>query len=112
MQQLSAQNFREVDEETRCLLIVLAGEAAETRGYVFFSEVQFIPEADLKAIDDLWRHTTTIGSATTGSTTPSKRDSPPPHRPRRLLIILAAVKANKTTNTTGGFKGLMTDPNL
>ncbi|KAK9926293.1 hypothetical protein M0R45_023531 [Rubus argutus] len=54
-QQFSAQNFREADEETRRLLIVLAGEAAQTRGYVFFSEVQFIPEADLKAIDDLWR---------------------------------------------------------
>ncbi len=33
----------------------MAGEAAVKRGYVFFSEVQFIPEADLKAIDDLWR---------------------------------------------------------
>lgn len=54
-QHLSAQNFREADEETRRLLIVLAGEAAQKRGYVFFSEVQFIPEADLKAIDDLWR---------------------------------------------------------
>ncbi|KAK9932374.1 hypothetical protein M0R45_019614 [Rubus argutus] len=54
-QHLSSQNFREADEETRRLLIVLAGEAAQTRGYVFFSEVQFIPEADLKAIDDLWR---------------------------------------------------------
>ncbi|XP_050374278.1 tetrapyrrole-binding protein, chloroplastic [Argentina anserina] len=54
-QHLAAQNFREADEETRRLLIVLAGEAAQKRGYVFFSEVQFIPEADLKAIDDLWR---------------------------------------------------------
>lgn len=34
---------------------MLAGEAAVKRGYVFFSEVQFIPEADLKAIDELWR---------------------------------------------------------
>ncbi|KAK9911917.1 hypothetical protein M0R45_035797 [Rubus argutus] len=41
--------------QTRCLLIVLAGESAEMQGYVFFSEVQFIPKADLKAIDDLWR---------------------------------------------------------
>lgn len=37
------------------MLIVLAGEAAEKRGYVFFSEVQFISQLDLKAIDDLWR---------------------------------------------------------
>ncbi|KAK1592567.1 hypothetical protein Q3G72_027112 [Acer saccharum] len=53
-QLLSAQNFRQADEETRRLLIALAGEAAQKRGYVFFSEVKFISEADLKAIDDLW----------------------------------------------------------
>lgn len=54
-QHLSAKNFREADEETRRLLIVLAGEAAQKRGYVFFSEVQFISEEDLKTIDQLWR---------------------------------------------------------
>ncbi|CAI9117301.1 OLC1v1018667C1 [Oldenlandia corymbosa var. corymbosa] len=54
-QHLSAQNFREADEETRRLLIVLAGEAAQKRGYVFFSEVQFISETDLRTIDELWR---------------------------------------------------------
>ncbi|GLT56735.1 hypothetical protein SLA2020_297550 [Shorea laevis] len=54
-QHLSTQNFRQADEETRRLLIVLAGEAAQKRGYVFFSEAQFIPETDLKAIDDLWK---------------------------------------------------------
>ncbi|KAH7514154.1 tetrapyrrole-binding protein, chloroplastic [Ziziphus jujuba] len=53
---LSTQNFRQADEETRRLLIVLAGEAAQKRGYVFFSEVQFISESDLKAIDELWKH--------------------------------------------------------
>ncbi|KAK8475091.1 hypothetical protein V6N13_064368 [Hibiscus sabdariffa] len=52
---LSTQNFREADEETRRLLILLAGEQAQKRGYVFFSEVQFISETDLKAIDELWR---------------------------------------------------------
>ncbi|XP_062150227.1 tetrapyrrole-binding protein, chloroplastic [Alnus glutinosa] len=52
---LSNKNFRQADEETRRLLIVLAGEPAQNRGYVFFSEVQFIPEADLKAIDGLWK---------------------------------------------------------
>lgn len=54
-QHLSAKNFQEADEETRRLLIVLAGEAAQKRGYVFFSEVQFISEEDLKTIDQLWR---------------------------------------------------------
>ncbi|KAK8560705.1 hypothetical protein V6N13_026141 [Hibiscus sabdariffa] len=52
---LSTQNFLQADEETRSLLIVLAGEAAQKRGYVFFSEVQFVAEADLRAIDELWR---------------------------------------------------------
>ncbi|KAF3455671.1 hypothetical protein FNV43_RR00311 [Rhamnella rubrinervis] len=52
---LSTRNFREADEETRRLLIVLAGDAAQKRGYVFFSEVQFISASDLKAIDSLWR---------------------------------------------------------
>lgn len=54
-QHLSAQDFRQADEETRRLLIVLAGEAVVKRGYVFFSEVQFIQESDLKEIDSLWR---------------------------------------------------------
>ncbi|KAL2530072.1 Tetrapyrrole-binding protein [Forsythia ovata] len=43
------------DEETRRLIIVLAGEAAQKRGYVFFSEVKFIQESDLKTIDELWK---------------------------------------------------------
>ncbi|XP_039009404.1 tetrapyrrole-binding protein, chloroplastic-like [Hibiscus syriacus] len=50
---LSAPNFRQADEETRRLLILLASE--EKRGYVCFSEVQFIPETDLKVIDQAWR---------------------------------------------------------
>lgn len=54
-QHLSDQNFRQADEETRRLLIVLAGESAQKRGYVYFSEVQFIPESGLKTIDELWR---------------------------------------------------------
>lgn len=54
-QHLSTQNFKQADEETRRLLIVLAGEAAQKRGYVFFSEAQFIPEQDLNTIDELWR---------------------------------------------------------
>ncbi|KAK6930574.1 GUN4-like [Dillenia turbinata] len=54
-QHLSSKNYRLADEETRRLLIVLAGEAAQKRGYVFFSEVQFISEADLKTIDEMWK---------------------------------------------------------
>lgn len=53
---LSANDFREADNETRRLLIALAGEAAQKRGYVFFSEVQFIPESDLQTLDELWRN--------------------------------------------------------
>ncbi|XP_020973576.1 tetrapyrrole-binding protein, chloroplastic [Arachis ipaensis] len=54
-QHLTAEEYQKADEETRRLLIVLAGEAAQKRGYVFFSEVQFISESDLKTIDELWR---------------------------------------------------------
>lgn len=35
--------------------MVLAGDAAVKRNYVFFSEVQFIPASDLQTIDQLWR---------------------------------------------------------
>ncbi|KAJ3671501.1 hypothetical protein LUZ60_007580 [Juncus effusus] len=52
---LSSQNFRQADEVTRKLLIVLAGESAQKRGYVFFSEVQFISSQDLREIDQLWK---------------------------------------------------------
>ncbi|KAF7043798.1 hypothetical protein CFC21_053109 [Triticum aestivum] len=53
-QQLAAGDYRQADETTRALLIVLAGEAARRRGYVFFSEVQFISVEDLRAVDALW----------------------------------------------------------
>ncbi|KAI5059841.1 hypothetical protein GOP47_0026160 [Adiantum capillus-veneris] len=43
------------DEETRRLIILLAGESAVKRKYVFFSEVQFMPKADLQTIDRIWR---------------------------------------------------------
>ncbi|GAB2216207.1 hypothetical protein Droror1_Dr00023977 [Drosera rotundifolia] len=52
---LTAQNFRLADEETRRLIIDLSGPAAKSRGYVFFSEVQFILPPSLLAIDSLWR---------------------------------------------------------
>ncbi|XP_062182655.1 tetrapyrrole-binding protein, chloroplastic-like [Phragmites australis] len=52
---LAAGDYRQADETTRALLIDLAGESARCRGYVFFSEVQFISTEDLRAIDHLWR---------------------------------------------------------
>ncbi|KAF8402304.1 hypothetical protein HHK36_013258 [Tetracentron sinense] len=54
-QHLSSKDFRQADEETRRLLIELAGEAAQKRGYIFFSEAQFISDSDLQTIDRLWR---------------------------------------------------------
>ncbi|MQL83026.1 hypothetical protein Taro_015510 [Colocasia esculenta] len=53
-QYLSDGDFRQADEVTRRLLIVLAGEASQKRGYIFFSEVQFIPTEELQAVDRLW----------------------------------------------------------
>ncbi|KAL6875696.1 hypothetical protein ACP4OV_013209 [Aristida adscensionis] len=53
--QLAAGDYRQADDTTRALLIELAGESARRRGYVFFSEVQFISAEDLRAIDELWR---------------------------------------------------------
>ncbi|XP_062197745.1 tetrapyrrole-binding protein, chloroplastic-like isoform X2 [Phragmites australis] len=53
--QLAVGDYRQADETTRALIIDLAGESARGRGYVFFSEVQFISVEDLRAIDKLWR---------------------------------------------------------
>ncbi|KAG8089648.1 hypothetical protein GUJ93_ZPchr0011g28693 [Zizania palustris] len=53
--QLAEKDYLQADETTRALLIELAGEPARRRGYVFFSEVQFISTEDLQAIDELWR---------------------------------------------------------
>lgn len=36
---LKAQDFRKADDETRALLIRLAGEGAIKRGWVYFTEV-------------------------------------------------------------------------
>lgn len=52
---LAAGEWELADEETRRLIIVLAGENAVKRKYVFFSEVKFMPGADLSTIDRLWR---------------------------------------------------------
>lgn len=52
---LLAADFRTADDETRALLIKLAGPAAVKRGWVYFTEVAPIPQADLATVDDLWR---------------------------------------------------------
>ena len=48
------QNFEEADRLTSCYLRKLAGNVAEKRGYVFYSEVKNMPGIDLITIDRLW----------------------------------------------------------
>lgn len=51
---LKTGEFRVADDLTRALLIELAGEDAEAREFVYFTEVANIPVKDLKTIDNLW----------------------------------------------------------
>ncbi len=51
---LAAQEFEEADRITSALLRRLAGSAAESRGYVYFSEVPPMSGADLDTLDRLW----------------------------------------------------------
>ena len=51
---LLEQNFEEADRLTSSYLRKLAGKVAEKRGYVFYSEVQYISPSDLTSIDRLW----------------------------------------------------------
>uniref|UniRef100_A0A7S0QZ37 GUN4-like domain-containing protein n=1 Tax=Pyramimonas obovata TaxID=1411642 RepID=A0A7S0QZ37_9CHLO len=51
---LKEGNFREADDLTRALLITIAGEDAELREFVYFTEVKSMPVTDLKTIDNLW----------------------------------------------------------
>lgn len=53
---LAAEDFKAADAETRRLLIVLAGMAAEKRGWVYFSEIKSIPVVDFTTVDGLWQH--------------------------------------------------------
>lgn len=53
--QLSNGDFRAADDETRALLIKLAGEGAVRRGWVYYTEVKTIPVKDLQTIDKLWK---------------------------------------------------------
>lgn len=52
---LKAGDFQKADDETRQLLINLAGAEAVKRGWVYFTEVKFIAAEDLQTIDELWR---------------------------------------------------------
>ena len=52
--ELLLQNFESADRLTSEHLRQLAGEAAQRRGYVYFSEVPAVPEADLESLDRLW----------------------------------------------------------
>ena len=51
---LVEQNFEEADRLTSSYLRKLAGNLAENRGYVFYSEVKNMPGKDLQTIDRLW----------------------------------------------------------
>lgn len=52
---LEMEKFEAADDETRALLIKLAGEGAVDRGWVYFLEVKSIPVEDMKTIDQLWK---------------------------------------------------------
>ena len=51
---LLEQKFEEADRLTSSLLRQLAGNLAEKRGYVFYSEVKNMSGKDLQTIDRLW----------------------------------------------------------
>ncbi|MBE9173094.1 GUN4 domain-containing protein [Cyanobium sp. LEGE 06143] len=52
--QLARMAFEEADRLTSAILRELAGAAAVTRGYVYYSEVPAMPAPDLEALDRLW----------------------------------------------------------
>lgn len=52
---LSAGDFRQADDETRALLIKLAGDGAVKRGWVYYTEVKTMPDSDLQTLDALWK---------------------------------------------------------
>ena len=54
-QELLLENFEEADRLTSSTLRKLAGEAAVSRGYIYFTEVESIPGLDLITIDRLWK---------------------------------------------------------
>lgn len=52
---LIAGDFRNAEDETRALLIKLAGEGAVKRNWVYFTEVKDIAVEDFQTIDNLWK---------------------------------------------------------
>lgn len=52
---LAAGDVRKADDETRAMLIKMAGTGAVQRGWVYFTEIPSIPAADLQTVDQLWR---------------------------------------------------------
>ena len=53
---LKAGEWELADNEHRRLMTVLAGEDAEDREWVYFTEVKNMPVKDLKTIDALWQY--------------------------------------------------------
>lgn len=53
---LKSGEWEKADDEHRRLMCVLAGEEAEDREWVYFTEVKNMPVTDLKTIDALWSH--------------------------------------------------------
>ena len=52
---LKEGDWRKAEDETRALLIKLAGEGAVKRGWVYFTEVKTISVADFQTVDSLWK---------------------------------------------------------
>ncbi len=52
---LLCEGFEEADRFTNETLRKLAGPGAESRGYVYFSEVEAMPGLDLVTLDRLWK---------------------------------------------------------
>ena len=52
---LAGCEWEKADDETRLKMCQLAGEEAEAREWVYYSEVKAIPAADLVTIDSLWK---------------------------------------------------------
>jgi hypothetical protein len=50
-----AGEWQKADDETRLKMCELAGEEAEAREWVYFTEVKEIPAADLVTMDALWK---------------------------------------------------------
>ncbi|GIL57280.1 hypothetical protein Vafri_12535 [Volvox africanus] len=52
---LADSEFRKAEDETRALLIQLAGEGSIKRNWVYFTEVKNISVTDFQTMDNLWK---------------------------------------------------------